>query len=611
MAEDNNITNQNFPLSFNSYAAFDATSMKTLMQQRLIEGGVFTDQIFEGSNFNSLLDVIAYSYHVLLFYLNRTANESAFTTAQLYENVNRIVKTLNYNPIGIQTSVMSFSAASNSDLPIGIYTVPRYAFFTINDLKYSFVEDVTFTKSESGFEVLNDLNESALLYQGSFIQYPLYISTGEPFEELTLVSVDENGENDLIDHNNIHVYVKPPNESWRQLKNVNNLFLENPLSESFELRLNENQRYVIKFGDGITGKKLNEGDIVVIYYLKSDGVNGEIGSNSLNGSRMFLYNSVEYNEIMSNIRFSGIKILNINEALKINFINTLPSSKFTFQEDVNSIKKNATNTYKTQYRLINSSDFENYILKNFSNLIQDVKAVDNSVYTNEHMKYYFDLGLTQPNLDSRVMFNQINFGNSSSFNNINLYCIPKVPQNENANYNRFLNLGLKNKIKDLITPLKVITSEIVFQDPVYVSLGLGVATTEEVSTKKLYPEIISETKLYINKTNQSFISNQSLIENVINLFKSYFDNLQLGKYVNIDQLNSSLYQVNGLDSFYTQRLVNGQNILVNGLSFLIHNPIYNAPSEDIFITTQSVKLPYFKAVSYEDYDVLRKNIIIN
>jgi hypothetical protein len=342
MAEDNNITNQNFPLSFNSYAAFDATSMKTLMQQRLIEGGVFTDQIFEGSNFNSLLDVIAYSYHVLLFYLNRTANESAFTTAQLYENVNRIVKTLNYNPIGIQTSVISFSAASNSDLPIGIYTVPRYAFFNINELQYSFVEDVTFTKSESGFEVLNDMNESALLYQGSFVQYPLYISTGEPFEELTLVSVDENGNNDLIDHNNIHVYVKPSNESWRQLKNVNNLFLENPLSESFELRLNENQRYVIKFGDGITGKKLNEGDLVAIYYLRSDGVDGEIGSNALNGSRMFLYNSVEYNEIMTSIRFSGMKILNINEALKLTFINTLPSSKVYSPTGIGTLSSSLT-----------------------------------------------------------------------------------------------------------------------------------------------------------------------------------------------------------------------------------------------------------------------------
>ena len=98
MTEDNN-TNQNYQLSFNSYAAFDATTLKSLMQQRLIDGGVFTDQIFEGSNFNSLLDVIAYSYHVLLFYLNRTANEASFSSAQLYENVNRIVKILNYNPI--------------------------------------------------------------------------------------------------------------------------------------------------------------------------------------------------------------------------------------------------------------------------------------------------------------------------------------------------------------------------------------------------------------------------------------------------------------------------------------------------------------------------------
>ena len=66
---NSDITSQDFPLSFNSYATFDAVTLKGLMQQRLIDGGVFTDQIFEGSNFNSLLDVIAYSYHVLLFYL--------------------------------------------------------------------------------------------------------------------------------------------------------------------------------------------------------------------------------------------------------------------------------------------------------------------------------------------------------------------------------------------------------------------------------------------------------------------------------------------------------------------------------------------------------------
>ena len=225
---DNNITNQNYPLSFNSYAAFDATSLKSLMQQRLIDGGVFTDQIFEGSNFNSLLDVIAYSYHVLLFYLNRTANEASFSNAQLYENVNRIVKLLNYNPIGIQTSVVSFSATATDNLSEGIYTIPRYAFFNLNDINYSFTEDVTFTKSVSGYEILNSLNDSILLYQGSFSEYPLYVSTGEDFEEFNIVSVDMDGNNDLIDHNFIHVYVKSGNNAWRECKSVNSLYLENP-----------------------------------------------------------------------------------------------------------------------------------------------------------------------------------------------------------------------------------------------------------------------------------------------------------------------------------------------------------------------------------------------
>ena len=290
MTEDNN-TNQNYQLSFNSYAAFDATTLKSLMQQRLIDGGVFTDQIFEGSNFNSLLDVIAYSYHVLLFYLNRTANEASFSSAQLYENVNRIVKILNYNPIGIQTAVLSFSAAAYEELNEGIYTIPRYSYFTVNDTNYSFTEDLTFTKSFSGAQVLNDLNDSGLLYQGSFVQYPLYVATGESFENFTIVSVDIDGNNDLIDHNNIHVYIKPNGSSWRQYKNVNNLYLENSLSESYELRLNENQRYSIRFGNGVTGKKLNEGDFVIVYYLKSDGPNGEFGPNNLNGNRLFLYDT--------------------------------------------------------------------------------------------------------------------------------------------------------------------------------------------------------------------------------------------------------------------------------------------------------------------------------
>lgn len=89
-----NTQSTDFTLSKDSYAAFDATSLKALIRARLNENSTFTGQNFEGSNMSSLIDIVAYSYHVLLYYLNQTSTESMFSEAQLYENINRIVKSL-------------------------------------------------------------------------------------------------------------------------------------------------------------------------------------------------------------------------------------------------------------------------------------------------------------------------------------------------------------------------------------------------------------------------------------------------------------------------------------------------------------------------------------
>ena len=169
------------------------------------------------------------------------------------------------------------------------------------------------------------LFRSALLYQGSFVEYPVYVATGEEFEEFNIVSIDMDGNSDLIDHNLIHVYVKSGTSEWKQYSNTNSLYLESAISETYELRLNENQRYTIKFGNGITGKKLNSGDFVSVYFLKSNGPSGEVGPNVLDGTRLFLYNSDLYSEIMGNVRPTGTNILIFNDAVELNFTNNLPS----------------------------------------------------------------------------------------------------------------------------------------------------------------------------------------------------------------------------------------------------------------------------------------------
>ena len=120
-----------FNLPVDSYAAFDAQSMRDLIIQRLNDSpSIFTDQNFEGSNLNAIIDVIAYSFHTLLFYLNQTSSEAMFSDAQLYENMNRIVKLLDYKPLGRQSSIVPIELRGSTNLSSGYYTIPRFSFIT-------------------------------------------------------------------------------------------------------------------------------------------------------------------------------------------------------------------------------------------------------------------------------------------------------------------------------------------------------------------------------------------------------------------------------------------------------------------------------------------------
>lgn len=52
--------------------------------------------------------------------------------------------------------------------------------------------------------------------------------------------------------------------------------LYNPRSRIYTVQLNENRTYEIRFGNGVTGRKLMRGDRVYVFYLDSDGPMGEI-----------------------------------------------------------------------------------------------------------------------------------------------------------------------------------------------------------------------------------------------------------------------------------------------------------------------------------------------
>jgi hypothetical protein len=135
-----------YSLPKNAYLTFDANSLKGLIIDRLNENESFTDQNFEGSNFSAFIDVVAYMYHVLLFQLNTTSNESTFNTATIYENMNKLVSNIGYNPLGDQTSLVNISLSA-VNLTSNVYTIPRFSSIAANGSTYVSIDDITFEKT--------------------------------------------------------------------------------------------------------------------------------------------------------------------------------------------------------------------------------------------------------------------------------------------------------------------------------------------------------------------------------------------------------------------------------------------------------------------------------
>jgi len=594
----------NFDLDSDAYAAFDATSLRDLIVTRLTDQNIFTDQVFEGSNMSSMIDIIAYSYHVLLFYLNRTGNEALFTESQLYENMNRIVKLLNYKPVGYQTSTLSFTANAAATLSTGTYTIPRYSFVDIGGVKYSLIKDATFSKTTTDLEAIASLGDENLLYQGEYVEYPIQTAVGEDFETIVLTV----GKETKVETASINVYVKDVNTAtWSEFTEVDSLYLSEPTDKSYEKRYNENGYYELKFGNGVNGFKLNTGDTIYVYYIKSNDDEGVVQAGAMSDKEIVLYSTPQFTNIKSDITPTGITYLTFSDIGNITLSNSLPSTTPNDREEVGDIRENAPKFFRSQQRLISKEDFETKIKANFGNILTDVKVLDNTSYINGYLKYLdTDLGLTRPNLESRVLLNQANFASSINFNNVYIVGVPRLENKTTANIqSNFLSTAQKQLIKNVVNKNKVIGSEIVFSDPVYVAFDIcGLDNLESPDVK-----FLENSRLIVEPEEGFVLDKESIKQSIANILLDYFANKNstLNQLIDFTQLSNDILNVKGVQSFYTGR-TDEPTLKVEGLNLLVWNPVYE--TSDIQIVNQTIRLPSFKFPYWFNTQELVNKIIV-
>ena len=321
-------------MPFTNYTNLDFDQIKTSIKDYLRANSNFTDFDFEGSNFSVLIDVLAYNTYINAFNTNLTINEAFLDSATVRENVVSLARNIGYVPRSrkCSTATVSFNIETNETgllylqpelLCVGSVKDSSYIFSIADEISASIVD---------GVASFNNIT----IYQGRHIKQTFNVDA----------SLDQRFilPNSFIDTSTIRVHVKGPNDSGtgKKYSLIDNIITVDQNSEIFLIQEVKDERYELLFGDGIIGKKLENGSRIIVTYIVTDGREG-------NGASEFSFAGSIKNS-------NGVLVVPTNETITIT---TVQESKDGSEiETVDSIKYYAPRIYSSQYRAVTSSDYE-------------------------------------------------------------------------------------------------------------------------------------------------------------------------------------------------------------------------------------------------------------
>lgn len=301
---------------------------------------------------NTFIDTIAVILQQLLFHMSLNTAETAFSTATLYESMNKIVSLLGYKPSGKQTSLLPVRlnitppVTNSTSNTIEQFIVPRFLQITHNS-NYVLKQDIVKNYSKDSGD--NQLFIEASMFQGKVSQSQIYTAVGDEFENLQLPDPFISSTQQFISDNFFSVFVDESTDGsgdWHEYIETSLVFLNNEKERVYERRLNEDMGYDFKFGNGIHGKKLRKGNRVVIYYLVSDGESAILGADDvIEAQTPTVYSSALYDEIIEYIYKTSAAVYGSSYLANIVISNTGPSTAVTYPESVRSMRNNAPRVF--------------------------------------------------------------------------------------------------------------------------------------------------------------------------------------------------------------------------------------------------------------------------
>ena len=314
----------------------DFDEIKANLKTFLSKQNEFTDYDFEGSGMAVLLDLLAYNTHYQAVYANMLANEMFLDSADLRNSVVSHAKHIGYTARSARSPFATLTVTVN-DATGSTLTMPKGTAFTttIDGVSYNYVTNTarSITPANGVFTFSN-----VKVYEGTLVTNKYTVDTSNANQRFLI-------KNTNADTSTLKVTVQ--NSSSDSTTNAFTLTEDitsvDSTSKVYFLEAVEDQQYEVKFGDGILGQALSNGNIVTLEYVVTNGADS-------NGATTFTNAS-------SIAGFTNITVVTASA-----------SGGGDVAESVDSIKFNAPKKYSSQNRAVTANDYKALVRSLYANV---------------------------------------------------------------------------------------------------------------------------------------------------------------------------------------------------------------------------------------------------
>jgi len=306
-------------------------NLKTFLSQQ----DEFTDYDFEGSGMNVLLDVLAYNTHYLGYNANMLANEMYLDSADQRSSVVSLAKQVGYTPKSAVSSTATIDVLVNNGSGASI-TMSRGTKFTttVDGTNYSFVNNADVSISPvDGVYKFSNLD----IYEGTYLNYKYTANTSDTDQRFIIP-------NDNVDTTTLTVKVQnsSSDSTTNTYRLASGITALDSTSTVYFLQEVENGRFEVYFGDGVLGKAIADGNIVILDYITCN-------LDEPNGATTFTLSGTVGG-------FANVTITTIGNA-----------ANGSAAETIKSIKYNAPRDYTSQDRAVTAEDYKVLVKSLYAN----------------------------------------------------------------------------------------------------------------------------------------------------------------------------------------------------------------------------------------------------